>query len=313
VLAAKAWRAALHLRTQWRTQGLLRSDLVRVIDQSADGMPGVVLDDYAGHARLEINAGHGPWSVAMLADLAADLARQQPGRLSSLTVVDRSAAGVSRLWVAAGQPPMAHVVDEDGLKMLVRVADPRAVGSGAFVDQRLARALVRQHARGARVLNLFAHAGGFSAAAASGGAARVDTVDAARKCAPWAATNFALNGIDPRGHRFVVEDALLFIERIRKRAERYDIIICDPPTQATAARGHFVLARAWPQLMAELWSICDHLLVFSCNDRDIQPAALVAGARQLWPAAAPLAMPVDVRSVDHGPERPMRGVALLRG
>ena len=69
---------------------------------------------------------------------------------------------------------------------------------------------MRQCASGKRVLNCFAHAGAFGVAAAVGGATRVDHLDAARKCAPWAALNMALNGLNPRKHRFLVEDAFKF-------------------------------------------------------------------------------------------------------
>jgi 23S rRNA G2069 N7-methylase RlmK/C1962 C5-methylase RlmI len=289
---AQARRAHLHV-----------GDFVRWVDQSADGLPGIVVDQYGRHVRVELNVGA---SEALLQAISDDV------DAASVTVLQRTAAGKSQMRVVRGNPPVAHVVHERGLRLLVRIADEAAAGSGAFVDQRETRALLRRHSRGARVLNLFAHAGGFSAAAAAGGAARIDTVDAARKCALWAATNIALNGVDPRLHRFIVDDALAFMDKVARRGERYDIIVCDPPTQATATGGHFVLQRSMDTMLRTLASMTTKLLVFSCNDRDVTDDDLMRLARPLATEGevSLLPLPPDVSS--RGREQPMRGMAVWR-
>ena len=203
---------------------------------------------------------------------------------------------------------------------MVRVADERAVGSGVFVDQREGRRLVRAAAKGRVVVNLFAHAGAFGVAAAVGGAARVDHVDMAKKCAPWSATNLALNGFDPRGHRFIVDDALQVLANAARKRGGYGVVVCDPPTQAVRTDGsRFVLRHSLEELAEHGCRALDDggLLLLSCNDRDVAVEAVLAAADAGARAAGrrikslvELPLPADCTSVAALRGRPMRGAVL---
>ena len=71
---------------------------------------------------------------------------------------------------------------------------PGAPGKpGLFPDLREARAAVAQFAGGRRVLNLFAHTGAFSAAAARAGASEVVSVDLSGRYLELARRNVELN------------------------------------------------------------------------------------------------------------------------
>jgi 23S rRNA (cytosine1962-C5)-methyltransferase len=85
-----------------------------------------------------------------------------------------------------------------------------------------------------RFLNLFAYTGGASIAARSTGA-EVTHVDAIRQVVDWTRVNMELSGLD--GIRWVVEDALKFAERERKRGNRYNGIVLDPPTWGLGPKG----------------------------------------------------------------------------
>ncbi|MBM4281667.1 MAG: hypothetical protein FJ137_13215 [Deltaproteobacteria bacterium] len=290
------------------------TDVRRLVDGDGDGLPGVVVDRYADVARLELWASAWP---AHLDDLATALV--DDGGVRAVVAVLRTAAGRSEQRVLRGAVPAAHVVHEAGLRFLVRVADKDAVGAGVFVDQREGRALVRASARGRVVVNLFAHAGAFGVAAAVGGAARVDHVDMAKKCAPWAAANLALNGVDPRGHRFLVDDALLVLGRWAKKGGA-GVVVCDPPTQAVRQDGsRFVLRDSLHELARDgCASLGDGgLLLLSCNDRSVpvqrvleeaERGAQLAGRRVRSVVEVPL--PADVTSRDHPRARPMRGAVV---
>jgi 23S rRNA (cytosine1962-C5)-methyltransferase len=79
----------------------------------------------------------------------------------------------------------------------------------------------------AKVLNLFAYTGGASLAAKAAGA-EVTHVDSIRQVVDWTRENMELSKLD--GIRWVVEDALKFVQREAKRGNRYHGIIMDPPT-----------------------------------------------------------------------------------
>jgi 23S rRNA (cytosine1962-C5)-methyltransferase len=291
------------------------TDLRRLVDGDGDDLGGVVVDCYGAVARIELWSARWPRGLEDVARVLVDEAS-----VSGVVAVLRTAAGRSEQRVLAGVVPEAHVVHEDGLRFLVRVADEGAVGAGVFVDQRAGRAVVRAAARGRVVVNLFAHAGAFGVAAAVGGASRVDHVDMAKKCAPWAAANLALNGIDPRRHRFVVDDALVVLSRLAKKGG-VGVVVCDPPTQAVRNDGtRFVLQDALHELAREGCAALDDggLLLLSCNDRSVPVHRVLdeaaRGARLAGRAVAEIAelpLPEDVTSRDHPRARPMRG-ALVR-
>ena len=86
------------------------------------------------------------------------------------------------------------------------------------------------------VLNLFGYTGLATLAAASAGA-QVTHVDASRKSVAWARENQALSGLERKPVRWIVDDALKFVEREGRRGARYDGIILDPPKFGRGPKG----------------------------------------------------------------------------
>lgn len=80
---------------------------------------------------------------------------------------------------------------------------------------------------GMKILNLFAYSGVHSLVAASKGA-EVTHVDASKKAVTWARENQELNNPDWK-IRWIVDDAVKFVEREARRGNLYDGIILDPP------------------------------------------------------------------------------------
>lgn len=94
-----------------------------------------------------------------------------------------------------------------------------------------------------KVLNLFAYTGAASLVSQACGA---DTVhlDAVKQMISWARENMELSHLD--NIRWVVEDALKFVQREVKRGNKYDCIILDPPAYGRGPKG-------------EKWLIEEHL------------------------------------------------------
>jgi 23S rRNA (cytosine1962-C5)-methyltransferase len=82
--------------------------------------------------------------------------------------------------------------------------------------------------RSIQVLNLFGYTG-LATLAAAKASARVTHVDASRKVVRWAKENQHLSGLDGFPIRWIVDDALKYINREIKRGVTYDGIILDPP------------------------------------------------------------------------------------
>ncbi len=88
-----------------------------------------------------------------------------------------------------------------------------------------------------KVLNLFAYTGGATATAAYAGAEEVCHVDASKGMISWAKENIQLSGLEHQKVRFIVDDAVKFVQREIRRGRQYDGIIMDPPSFGRGPKG----------------------------------------------------------------------------
>lgn len=162
-----------------------------------------------------------------------------------------------------GRQPGELLVREHGMQFLVDIVHGQK--TGLFLDQRENRRLIRRYAAGLSVWNGFAYTGGFSVAAALGGARRVVTVDSAAPAVAAARRNFALNGIDPGAHEFYADDVFTHLQRASQRGVVYDLVIVDPPSFAPTHRALPTALAAYREL---------HRLALSA----VAPGGLLAAA-----------------------------------
>ena len=96
--------------------------------------------------------------------------------------------------------------------------------------------LIRKAGRPIRVLNLFGYTGGATCACAAAGA-KVTHVDAAKGMVQWAGENRKLSEIDETSVRWIIDDALKFVQREERRGNRYEGILMDPPSYGRGPGG----------------------------------------------------------------------------
>ena len=96
--------------------------------------------------------------------------------------------------------------------------------------------LIAQSNREINVLNLFGYTGLATLAAAAAGA-KVTHVDASKKSVSWARENQALSQLTEKPIRWIVDDALKFVQREARRGAKYDGIILDPPKFGRGPKG----------------------------------------------------------------------------
>ena len=231
-------------RNRIRRALALREDLVRgttgyrLVHGENDGLPGVVADRYGDFAVLKLySAGLTPHRAHIVEAL-----RQEAKGLAGVFGRDEiprdeesdEAAPQGRvLWGA--EPPERIEIDEHGMKLLVDVR--RGQKTGMFLDQRENRRLVRDLSAGrGDALNLFGYTGGFSVAAALGGARHVVTIDVDRDAIVLARENFRVNGLDPADHAFASEDAFEILKRYKAQGRQFDLVVCDPPAFAKSQK-----------------------------------------------------------------------------
>lgn len=85
-----------------------------------------------------------------------------------------------------------------------------------------------------KVLNLFAYTGGASLAAKAAGA-DVIHLDSVRQVVSWAKENQESSGL--KDIRWMIEDAMKYVDKCYKKGVQYDGIILDPPAYGIGANG----------------------------------------------------------------------------
>jgi 23S rRNA (cytosine1962-C5)-methyltransferase len=231
-------------------RAILRDDLTgfRVCHGESDRIPGLQCDLYADVASLRTDGDLGAaWESRFVAAVAKVLA---PRAIVVRNVkVDEGAARVVAGRVEAhGAGPGAGEIEivEHGRRFQVDLIAGQK--TGFFLDQRENRDRVGAIARGRDVLNLFAYTGGFSVAAALGGARRVTTLDLAAPAVEAARRNFVRNGLDPAAHEFVVRDAFDALAELAQSPPRHDLIVLDPPSFAPNRRSVARAVKAYEKL-----------------------------------------------------------------
>lgn len=229
--------AAKMRATDWQ---LTTTNAYRLFHGENDFMPGLVVDLYDGTGVVSFDgqAAKNFWTehIAAVHEGCCD-AGVEVARLWARPVRRTGGSGSA---VYGDDPPQTIIIEEHGARFEVDVR--RGQKTGFFLDQRENRRLVAGLAGGSTVLNLFGYTGGFSVHAALAGALRVTTVDIAAPAIEAAQRNFSLNGLNPKDHTFASEDVFRYMERIG--SERFDIVICDPPSFAPnkQARGQALQA-----------------------------------------------------------------------
>ena len=100
-----------------------------------------------------------------------------------------------------------------------------------------------------KVLNLFGYTGLASLILAKNGSA-VTHVDASKKSVNWARENQELSKLTNAPIRWIVDDALKFVEREIKRESKYDAIILDPPKYGRGPTGEiWKIEESLPELL----------------------------------------------------------------
>ena len=179
-------------------------------------------------------------------------------------------------WVERTRLPDEWIMGYGGLRFAVQVSGSRHVG--VFPEQApywdWIAAQVEAADRPVEVLNLFGYTGLATLAALRAGA-KVTHVDASRKAIQWAQRNQSLSGLEDAPVRWLVDDALKFVQREARRGRKYEGLILDPPKFGRGPKG-----QVWEfyKLLPDLLQACGEIL-----SPDVQFVALTAYAVKASP------------------------------
>lgn len=227
----------------------------RLIHSEGDFLPGLIADRYADFLVVQFQtAGIEQWKETLLDILEAKI--KPRGIYEKDDSEAREWEGLEKRVgrLRGAEPPDYVEIRENGIPFIVDIHAGQK--TGFFLDQRENRRLVSGHAKGKRVLNLFAYSGGFSVYAAAAGAERVVSVEASERALNTCRANFELNGLkcsegdSLRPYEFICGDAF---EYLRKTGEEFDLTIVDPPAFAKSKDHVMQASRAYKDI--NLWAM----------------------------------------------------------
>lgn len=310
-LIDRAWFAAqLHAAAARRAPLLAQdTDGYRIVHGENDGMPGLIVDRYAGTLLIKLYTG--AW-LPHLRDVVAGLREVQPCerlvlRASRHVETVMAQYGLHDGQTLIGTPPDDPVIfRENGLRFAADVV--RGHKTGFFFDQRENRARVRAFAAGRRVLDVFAYSGGFSVYAAAGGAIAVTSVDISAPALAAAVANLALNreAVRPDVQQVTLaEDAFACLGRLNSAGQTFDMVIVDPPAFAKSAPEVERALAAYARLTRLALGVLEPdgvLVMASCSSRVTPDAFFNTVQRAAQETGRAL---VDVQRTGHALDHPI--------
>ena len=254
----------------------------RVYDKDVPQYP-LAIDMYAGYCHLqEYDNG---WKLsdqqyaAWLADVKRCITEVTGVSAPHIVIKTRRRQKGDQQYEKFEEEGNTLLVEEFGQTFSVNLHT--YLDTGLFLDHRNTRRRVRDEAKGARFLNLFAYTSSFTVYAAAGGAIRSESVDLSNTYLQWSKRNFELNGIDLARHQLVRADVFSYLLEAKAKKKQFDLIVMDPPTFSNSKkmtdildvqRDHTWLINQAMQLLAPKGT-----LYFSTNSRrfELDPALSV--------------------------------------
>ncbi len=237
----------------------------RLVHAEADGLPGVVVDRFGDVGAIQPNAA---WAEILLEPMTEALAgvtgvrtivKNAQGRTRSLEGLD------DRSEILRGSLDGPVAVPMNGATYLADLLGGQK--TGIYYDQRPNHALAARLARGGRMLDVFAHVGGFGLAALAAGATEAVAVDGSAAALALARDGAEASGF---GDRFETRqgDAFEALGALGAAGELFATVVCDPPAFAPSRQALDAGLRAYEKvarLAAALVAPGGYLVLCSCS------------------------------------------------
>ncbi|MDZ7905977.1 MAG: class I SAM-dependent rRNA methyltransferase [Cypionkella sp.] len=260
-----AWFAAKIARALDLRARLYDAPFYRLIHAESDGLPGVIIDRFGDVAVVQPNAAWAEMNLNALVSAlvsvtgVATVIKNGSGRARGLEGLPEETATLQGALTGPIPVPM------NGAKYMADLIGGQK--TGLFFDQRPNHAFAARLAKGAKVLDVFSHVGGFGLAALAGGADSALCVDGSA-----AALDLARQGAEASGlaARLTTRqgDAFDVLEKLAAEGETFDLVICDPPAFAPAKPALEAGLRAYERLArlaAPLVAKGGYLVLCSCS------------------------------------------------
>lgn len=215
----------------------------RLIFSEADGLSGLIVDQYADYLVVQIAAGVIQLRQEAILDFLQERLKPQAIFLrTDAKTAQKEGIEQQEGLVCGTAPEGAILYQQNGLQLAVDLLHGQK--TGGYLDQRDNHAAAARYLVGRRVLDVCCYAGGFGLVAAAAGAAHVIGVDSSEKALDLAAANAARNQLT----NLSFEKADCFDYLAKADRPEVDAVILDPPRFAGSRRQVDAALRAYTKL-----------------------------------------------------------------
>jgi 23S rRNA (cytosine1962-C5)-methyltransferase len=243
------------------------TNALRLVHAESDGLPGLIVDRYADWMVVQIlSAGAEYWRDTWVGLLMELTGVQQVFERSDVEVRRLEGLQERRGLLHGIQVPQKVRIVENGLHFWVDLEHGQK--TGFYLDQRPNRAKLLDFSAGKRVLNCFSYTGGFSLYAIAGKAREVVSVDSSAGAMALARENMELNAFKGAQTQWIEGDVFQTLRLMRDQAQKFDLIILDPPKFAPTAAHAEKAARAYKDINLLGFKLLNSggvLFSFSCS------------------------------------------------
>lgn len=229
-------------------QKLYDKPFYRLVHAESDGLPGLIIDRYGDVLVCQVNTA-GMESLWPHIEAALKTFIKPKAIVLKNDTPARELEGLEQyVRVAHGAMPAEGVtITENETPFHVDVLEGQK--TGWFFDQRENRAWVASLAKGASMIDIFCHTGGFGITAGKAGANEVTFVDSSAPALEMVKKNAALNGIEKKC-KMIEGKAFDVMEKLAASQKKYAVVSVDPPAfiksrkdMAAGLRGYMKLAK----------------------------------------------------------------------
>ncbi|MEE3080165.1 MAG: class I SAM-dependent methyltransferase [Bdellovibrionota bacterium] len=121
-------------------------------------------------------------------------------------------------------------ITEFGIKYKIKLN--KSYDIGLYTDMAAIRNRLKKNFENKRVLNLYSYTGAYSAFALKNGATDVTSIDLSKKYISWLEENLKENDL-MSSHESIVSAVLPALKKLKADNEKFDLIICDPPSSSS--------------------------------------------------------------------------------
>jgi 23S rRNA (cytosine1962-C5)-methyltransferase len=254
----------------------------RLVYGESDSLPGLIIDQYDETIVFQLLTAGMDREQKIICELIEEI-------FPDFNIFERSDADVraleglpNRVELIKGGIDSSEIwIKEYDLQYKVDIVSGQK--TGFYLDQRENRKKLSLYCQGKKVLNCFSYTGGFTLNALMGGAESVLSIDSSQQALDMMASNIEKNQIDASKSRNICGDVFVELRKLRDRAEKFDVIILDPPKFAPTISQVDKAARGYKDinlLAIKLLEKGGALFTFSCSggiSRDLFQK-IVAGA-----------------------------------